>query len=379
MEFDVSILDGVIKKTIQAVETSQEQIFEIAEGARQESRALQQELADIRQEILDVIANVDQLEQKYRQSRARLVIVSRDFRSFSEEDIRQAYEEANDVQTQLSLARERELHLRRQRDDLERRLRNLEQTIVKAEKLVTQMGIVLGYLTGDLSKVDQVVETAKQHQLLGLKIIQAQEEERKRVAREIHDGPAQTMANVVLRADIVERMLKNEQLEQAIVELQSLKEMIRISLADVRRIIFDLRPMALDDLGLVPTLQKYIQTYQERTGLDAEMVVFGKENNLGSSFKVAVFRLVQECLNNVYKHAKAKRVQVKIEFQEEHVFLVVKDDGIGFRMEETSRRGNSFGIMGMKERMEQLQGRMELTSAPLKGTKVFFQIPLKAK
>lgn len=97
MEFDVSILDGVIKKTIQAVETSQEQIFEIAEGARQESRALQQELADIRQEILDVIANVDQLEQKYRQSRARLVIVSRDFRSFSEEDIRQAYEEANDV------------------------------------------------------------------------------------------------------------------------------------------------------------------------------------------------------------------------------------------------------------------------------------------
>lgn len=269
--------------------------------------------------------------------------------------------------------------MRRQRDDLERRLRNLEQTIVKAEKLVTQMGIVLGYLTGDLSKVDQVVETAKQHQLLGLKIIQAQEEERKRVAREIHDGPAQTMANVVLRADIVERMLKNEQLEQAIVELQSLKEMIRISLADVRRIIFDLRPMALDDLGLVPTLQKYIQTYQERTGLDAEMVVFGKENNLGSSFKVAVFRLVQECLNNVYKHAKAKRVQVKIEFQEEHVFLVVKDDGIGFRMEETSRRGNSFGIMGMKERMEQLQGRMELTSAPLKGTKVFFQIPLKAK
>ncbi|WP_016696480.1 sensor histidine kinase, partial [Rhodococcus rhodochrous] len=157
--------------------------------------------------------------------------------------------EANRIQVELSIYREREDNLKKRRNDLERQLRTLEETIERAEKLVTQMGVVLGYLTGDLSKVGEALEEAKQHQLMGLKVIQAQEEERKRVAREIHDGPAQSMANVVLRSEIVEKMLKNERILEAQMELHELKEMVRLSLADVRRIIFDLRPMALDDLG----------------------------------------------------------------------------------------------------------------------------------
>ena len=139
------------------------------------------------------------------------------------------------------------------------------------------MGVVLGYLTGDLSKIGEALESAKQHQLMGLKVIQAQEEERKRVAREIHDGPAQSMANVVLRSEIVEKMLKNERILEAQMELHELKEMVRMSLGDVRRIIFDLRPMALDDLGLVPTLQKYIRTCEERIASSIDLVIFGIE------------------------------------------------------------------------------------------------------
>ncbi|WP_139491149.1 sensor histidine kinase [Brevibacillus dissolubilis] len=374
---DITLLDGVFKKTIKTVEMSKEQIFEIAESARHECNTIRKEINEVRQVIAEVITNVDQLDLKSRRARQRLVMVSRNFQSFSEEDIRLAYEEANSIQVELSLAREREQNLRRRRDDLELRLRNIQETVARAEGLLSQMSVVLGYLTGDLSQVEDALATAKQHQLLGLKIIQAQEEERKRVARDIHDGPAQSMANVVLRTEIVEKMLKNDRIMEAQIELHELKEMVRFSLADVRKIIFDLRPMALDDLGLVPTLQKYIQNFEERSKVTVDLVVFGKEQQLESSFKAAGFRLIQECLNNVAKHAKARFVQVKVEFQPETLFLVVKDDGVGFEVSETNKNGQSFGLMGMKERTQLLEGKMTITSEVNQGTKVMFQIPLQ--
>ncbi|WNC14474.1 ATP-binding protein [Brevibacillus brevis] len=374
---DISVLDGVIKRTIETVETSKDQIFDIAENARQQGNSLKLDLHELREEISKVIQKVDALELAYRKSRNRLVLVSRNFHQYTEEDIRVAYEEASRIQVELSIYRERENNLKRRRNDLERQLRTLEVTIERAEKLVSQMSVVLGYLTGDLSKIGEALESAKQHQLMGLKIIQAQEEERKRVAREIHDGPAQSMANVVLRSEIVERMLKNERILEAQMELHELKEMVRLSLADVRRIIFDLRPMALDDLGLVPTLQKYIQTCEDRIESSIDLVVFGVEPPLRSSVKAAIFRLVQECLNNVEKHARATSVQVKLEFVQDSLSLVVKDDGVGFDLEQRMMGGGSFGLLGMKERVQLLEGSVEVQSAPNEGTKVIFQIPLK--
>ncbi|QOS98156.1 histidine kinase [Brevibacterium sp. JNUCC-42] len=374
---DISLLDGVIKKTIRTVEMSKEQIFQIAESARTESNAIKKEIVEIRQVLTEVIQNVDNLELQSRRARSRLVQVSRNFQSFTETDIRAAYEEAHNIQIELSLMRERENNLKKRRDELELRLRNILETITRAEGLLSQISVVHSFLAGDLSKVEEALESAKQHQLMGLKIIQAQEEERKRVAREIHDGPAQSMANVVLRTEIVEKMLKNEAMQDAQQELISLKEIVRMSLADVRKIIFDLRPMALDDLGLIPTLQKYIQTFEDRSKLHIDLIVFGKEHKLESSFKAAAFRLVQECLNNVYKHAKANFVQIKVEFQLENMFIVVKDDGIGFNVSEVSKKGQSFGIMGMKERCQLLNGRIGITSNNLEGTKVVFQIPLQ--
>jgi two-component system sensor histidine kinase DegS len=376
-EINIGMLDGVIKRTIQTVEASQAQIFEIAESARQEGNAMKQELHELRQEIEQVIRQVDSLEINYRKARNRLALVSRNFNTYSEEDIRIAYEEASKLQVELSINRERENSLKRRRNDLERRLRNLEETIDRAEVLMTQMGVVLGYLTGDLSKVGEALETAKQHQMMGLRIIQAQEEERKRVAREIHDGPAQSMANVVLRTEIVEKMLKNERILEAQMELHELKEMVRLSLAEVRRIIFDLRPMALDDLGLVPTIQKYIKNFEERTKQSVDLIVFGQEQPLKSSVKAAIFRLIQECLNNVEKHSNAKFVQVKLEFTQEYLHLVVKDDGVGFDMNDRAASYSSFGLLGMKERTQLLEGTMDIQSTPGQGTKIMFQIPVR--
>jgi len=146
------------------------------------------------------------------------------------------------------------------------RLKEAYKTVEKADNLISQIGISLSYLTGDLENVSLQIEDMKQKRLLGIRIIKAQEEERQRVAREIHDGPAQSMSNIVLKAEICERLVDSDP-EKAKDELRTLKSVVRDTLRDVRKIIYDLRPMSLDDLGLIPTLQRYIETCREESGI----------------------------------------------------------------------------------------------------------------
>lgn len=377
MSLDLSMLDGVIKKTIETVENGKYQIFEIVEQARQESEHLRHEIEQVKEEVNQVIENTDRLEREFRRSRQHLSVVSQNFKQYTEDDIRKAYEQANQKQLELLLLQEKEGQLRERRNDLQFRLRNIEQTVDKAEKVMGQMGVIMGYLTGDLKQVGEMIEDVKHQQQMGLRIIQAQEEERKRVAREIHDGPAQSMANVVLRTELVEKVFIHEGIEKAREELNEIKGMIRESLTDVRRIIFNLRPMALDDLGLVPTLKRYIEELSKKNHTDFEFKTFGKENRLPPAMEVALFRLVQESLNNVIKHAKATDVQLKLEFQRDRIFLIVSDNGIGFDMKQKTREG--FGILGMKERIKLLEGQIVIQSAPGKGTKLFLSIPLNGE
>lgn len=377
MSLDLSMLDGVIKKTIETVENGKYQIFEIVEQARQESEHLRQEIEQVKEEVNQVIENTDRLEREFRRSRQHLSVVSQNFKQYTEDDIRKAYEQANQKQLELLLLQEKEGQLRERRNDLQFRLRNIEQTVDKAEKVMGQMGVIMGYLTGDLKQVGEMIEDVKHQQQMGLRIIQAQEEERKRVAREIHDGPAQSMANVVLRTELVEKVFIHEGIEKAREELNEIKGMIRESLTDVRRIIFNLRPMALDDLGLVPTLKRYIEELSKKNHTEFEFKTFGKENRLPPAMEVALFRLVQESLNNVIKHAKATHVQLKLEFQRDRIFLIVSDNGIGFDMKQKTREG--FGILGMKERIKLLEGQIVIQSALGKGTKLFLSIPLNGE
>ena len=184
------------------------------------------------------------------------------------------------------------------------------------------------------------------------------------------------MANVIIRSDIAERILDQGRIEEAKEELRSLKEMVRIALGDVRKIIFDLRPMALDDLGLIPTLRKYVNDFGQRYQLHTELLILGEDQRLPTSIEVVTFRMIQEAMNNVAKHAGANKVQVQLEFSGEQVIGVVKDDGLGF--EQKKRTGEpSFGIMGMKERMKLLDGKLAIHSATGEGTSVIFSIPIK--
>ncbi|RFU68308.1 histidine kinase [Peribacillus saganii] len=372
---DIKALDRILDTMVETVDSSKKEIFQIEEQCRQDFEALSNELKEIKEMVCKVIAEGDKLETNARMSRKRLSEVSMHFNKFSESQVREAYEKAHNMQVELQMNRQLEKELRNRRDDLERRLKGLQQTIERAEHLVSQITVVLNYLTSDLKQMGEVLEDAKRKQDFGFKIIEAQEEERKKLSREIHDGPAQMMANVMMRSDLIERIYRERGGDEALKEIKDLKKMVRNALYEVRRIIYDLRPMALDDLGLIPTLKKYMATLEEyNKTIQMRFVNLGEEKRLPANMEVALFRLIQESVQNALKHAEPRLISVKLELKKTHLMAVIKDDGKGF--DASIQKEGSFGLIGMSERVELLGGELTIDSNPGKGTLIIIQVPL---
>lgn len=159
-------------------------------------------------------------------------------------------------------------------------------------------------------------------------------------------------------------------------EIVDLKGQVRASLEEIRKVIFNLRPMALDDLGLIPTLRKFIYDFEEKMRIRTLIETRGKEHRLSSAMEAAIYRLVQEALTNVAKHAQASYVVVEMTYQAQMVKIVVQDNGCGLRLDQLEKKSQDhFGIIGMRERVELLDGRMEIESALNDGTKIIIHIP----
>lgn len=378
-KINVVKLDKIIKKTIEAINSSRNEIYDIAEGARKECKRLEEELASLKIQVVDLIGTVEVLEKQLAESKARLALVNKNFSKYSQEELKEAYERADNLRVKLAVRREQEQNLIRRRNELEVRLKDAYKTVEKADNLIAHVGIALGYLTGDLQEISVQLESMQQRQLLGLRIIRAQEEERQRVARDIHDGPAQSMSNVVLKAEICERLVDVD-IEKVRTELKNLKRIVRECLQDIRKIIYNLRPMSLDDLGLVPTLQRFVMTFQEETGIAVSFKTRGTYVDTKPEISLTIFRIVQEAISNVNKHAQAQNVIVNLEFLDKNIKVYIYDDGKGFNVDDLKVRNqdinSGFGLVSMRERIELLSGELRINSEINKGTRINITIPL---
>ena len=372
---DTSALDKILKETIEAIDKSKGQIFDIAENARRECRRVEQELLQLKELTITVIDQVDQLEVQDKDARIRLMQVSRNIKRYGEEDIKKAYDEAKDVQVMLILMREKEKQLWQRRDELEISYRDMVKTVEKAEKLVSQIGVAMNYLSSNLQSIWTEVDKLQQQQQYGVAVIKAQEEERRRIARGMHDGPAQSLANIVLRAEYCEKLLhKKPELLQN--ELSFLKEYTRETLDDVRKIIFDLRPMDLDDLGLYPAIKRYAAEFEAKHGINVQVTRHGEAERYLQALEVTIFRIIQEALNNAQKHSGARHIKIVLEFSPLVLGAMVMDDGQGFDLKEGLEVGH-FGLRGMQEWAEILQGTLQITTKPFEGTTISVRIPVK--
>jgi two-component system, NarL family, sensor histidine kinase DegS len=204
--------------------------------------------------------------------------------------------------------------------------------------------------------------------------IAAQEEERARLARELHDGAVQEVIALIQRVDRIERHLERGDGVQAIACAQSMRQALLGLAEELRTVIGDLRPPALQELGLVRAVAMLVHRADPES-LAVTMQVEGTEQRLGPAQELAAYRIVQEAWSNVLRHACARHVVITIQYTREGLVVSVRDDGVGFSLEHASRTGH-WGLRGMQERAELAGGRLELRGTPDSGTELTAYLPV---
>lgn len=275
------------------------------------------------------------------------------------DDIKMAYDSALDAQQRLFV-------MRGQLDKLQNDKSHLEKYKAALEQLASGGSAEAGAPAGSAAK----------EQMTGIEmIVNAQEAERQRLSRQMHDGPAQALSNFILQTEIAMRLLDVDA-SMAKEELGNLKASAMGAFQKVRNFIFELRPMMLDDLGLAPTLRKYVDAFKEQSGLDVSVTVSGTERRLEPYLEVMIFRAVQELLGNAARHSQASLVKVHLDLGNDFLRVSVDDNGRGFDPEILSESGN-LGLRLIRERAEMLGGSFEIDSAVGSGAKVSFTVPAR--
>ena len=349
-----------------AASEAQQQLEELHGTINGDLEKTRRELSELDTLLRQTTAEVEKLAQRELTVANRLRDLEVNLDKYSKADIKNFYTSAQEVQMRL-------LMMRGQLEQLQFRHQSLKARQSQLFEIVSALEPLLG---GDLGggaqrgggDGDDVIAN----------IIQAQEKERLRISLQMHDGPAQSMSNLVLRAEICQRLLDRD-IEQARAELGALKGAINTALQDTRRFIFDLRPMILDDLGLVPTLRRYGQQFGEKNKLEVNLMVQNMDARLPNHYEVALFRFIQEALNNVVRHANASQARVLLENNGSNIHVSVEDDGTGFHVsevlsEESGRR--NLGIETLRQQAETLlHGEFGIESAVGRGTRVAAVVP----
>ncbi len=202
------------------------------------------------------------------------------------------------------------------------------------------------------------------------RVVEAQELERARLARELHDETGQALTSILLGLKPLERTAESAEARTA---LESVRELVISTLQDVRRLAVELRPSALDDFGLVPAVERLTETFREQSGLRVDLETQLGEERLPSEAETTLYRVIQEALTNVVKHSAAKRVSILLQRKNSAVVAVVEDDGAGFDPSDT--RADAIGLSGMRERVSLAGGRLQVESSPGAGTTVVAEVP----
>lgn len=216
----------------------------------------------------------------------------------------------------------------------------------------------------------------------GLKLLEIQEIERKRIARELHDTTVQNLTNLVHKTELCTKFVDIDPIRSKL-ELQTMIGTIKTTINDMRNIIYDLRPMSLEDLGLVITVQRYIKQFIDSSKIKVILNVENERQINSDIIDLTLFRIIQEACNNAMKHAQATVINIELKYNEKNIELIIEDNGCGFNnktnkeeQEELSDPLSGFGLSMMKERVGLLSGKLEITSVINHGSKIRVCVPI---
>jgi len=325
---------------------------------RDELEQTVREITEIDLMIENSQLQVSKLTQRNATVTVQLQQIQGQFDSLPRSDIRQAYDGALDAQQRLFVMRGQLEKLQSDRSLLERYISSLKRVSTLFEDNLPA--------SGKSSATKATVETVEM-------MIQAQEAERQRLSRQMHDGPAQALSNFILQTEIAMRLFDLDQ-AKAREELEILKVSATATFQKVRDFIFELRPMMLDDLGLAPTIKRYVDAVKEQFNVDLQLLQTGSERRMENYLEVMVFRAVQELVVNSIHEGHATKVIVQVDIGETNVKVSVEDNGKGYDVESFTDQ-NNMGIKIIKERVELLGGYMDISSIVGQGSRITFQIP----
>ena len=211
------------------------------------------------------------------------------------------------------------------------------------------------------------------------KSLTAQEDERRRISSELHDGLAQWLVSASYGMQLCEAYLTSERREDTLNEIKRTNNILNQSVKELRRIILDLHPIALAELGLIEALRRQVEGFNRENGVRCDFRIVGSMNSLSLIQEVSIYRIILEAMNNIRKHAKASHVDLVLKFDLEYASVEVIDDGQGFDLAgalSDKVAKSSIGLITMRERAEMLGGRMDVDTAPGNGTKIFVTLPI---
>jgi len=344
--------------TEEAKTTEHEDVWESLSGnVQKEIENTQRELRDIGLMLEQSQVEVEKLSQRNATITMHLQQVESKLETTPVAEIQNAYNAALDAQQRLVVMRSQLEKLQSDQNHLDRYLSLLNNVKNALEGGSSEDGAFDG--GGKMATAEMM--------------IQAQETERQRLSRQMHDGPAQTLSNFILQTEIAMKLFEVDQ-EKAKGELSNLKTAAASAFQQVRDFIFDLRPMMLDDLGLGPTFKKYEDVFQEKSNLDVSITVTGTDRRLESYLEVMMFRAMQELMNNSALHSQANQIKVQLDMGLDMIKLIVEDNGKGFDP-STIENESGLGLKLIRERVEMLGGEFMIDSAVGEGARIAVSIP----
>lgn len=324
----------------------------------------QQKLKEIDMLIQQTSSEVDRFMQTNAGAVARTRQIEAQFDTVPREDIQKTYNRL--IQNQQRL-----FTMRGQLEKLQSDQKNLTSIGELYQNILQYSAPVL------MDLPDQpATDIASTSQAMVISIIEAQEQERLRLSRQMHDGPAQSLTNLVLQAEICERLFDRDP-ERARTELAELKKNVMKTFKTVKSFIFDLRPMMLDDLGLVPTIKRYVDGLTDEGFSGLSLQVTGKDRRLAAHKEVTIFRVIQSLVHISREQSHAASIIIHLNIEDDEIDVTLEDNGNGFELDDslTSKDAVQINLPTIRERIEMLGGKIHFISAPGQGLKVNFSMP----
>ncbi|GAB4508878.1 MAG: sensor histidine kinase [Anaerolineae bacterium] len=325
-------------------------------------------MSELKSQIDQTQLMVDREQQRNADIATELQNIQANLDTVPREDIRDRYNDALEARFRLAT-------MRGQLEKFQSNYQSLEQQQTLFSQLLSNIQGIDAFDDGE-----EVAEGPGKSTANIVRIVQAQEDERQRLARQMHDGPAQSLTNFILQAEICQRLF-NRSPERAEEELGNLKTAASVTFQKVRDFIFDLRPMMLDDLGVVPTIRRYVDSFREKNDIEVELDISGEERRMASHREVLIFRSIQELMGMVRDYANASRLAVKLDLTGGSVKIAIQDNGRGFDAQsifdsdEHVQDPRAQSLITLKEKFDLVKGRVIIQSSEADGTLVRLELP----